>query len=73
LDDPDYFQISAQETTVMAPFFLCGVALVALFAVTVTAAPAADEITSLPGWSPKPLPSRHFSGCVQTVVVIFIR
>jgi serine carboxypeptidase-like clade 1 len=28
-------------------------------------APAADEITSLPGWSPKPLPSRMWSGFIN--------
>jgi len=39
---------------------LCAVAAAVMIAAA-TAAPAADEVTSLPGWS-KPLPSKQYSG-----------
>jgi hypothetical protein len=52
--------------TMLLPTVLSLLLLLALCAGPwVQAAKLADEIHSLPGWSPKPLPSKQFSGFVN--------
>ena len=43
-------------------FFTLFTALAAVSSDLASAQPPGHEVTSLPGWSPKPLPSKHYSG-----------